>query len=93
MQGLKELEKRDKRIENDRRKICELTQEIEALRQLLDCAAANISLLVKEHGGSRKISRSDVSKALGKYRLQARTDDEGNYLLELIENTAEKEVT
>ena len=67
-----EIIRRDKRIESYKKDILALKEEIIALKQLLDCAVANISLLVKEKGGSCKISRSDVSKALGKYRLQAR---------------------
>ena len=88
-----EIIRRDKRIESYKKDILALKEEIIALKQLLDCAVANISLLVKEKGGSCKISRSDVSKALGKYRLQARSDGEGNYLLELVEDSTEKEVS
>ena len=83
----KEIERRDKRIADDKKLITELKEEIVALRQLLDCAAANISLLVAEKGGIRKISRNDVRQALGKYRLCAKSDDEGNYLLELVEES------
>lgn len=89
MNAVKEIERRDKRILDDKKKILELTQEIEALRQLLDCAAANMVMLVGEQGGVRKISRSDVSRALGKYRLTARCDDEGNYILEAVEGLSE----
>ena len=85
MNASKELGRYEKRIESDKKKILALTEEIEALRQLLDCAAANISLLVKEHGGERKLSKNDVSEALGKYSLCASRDEEGNYILKLYE--------
>ena len=62
----------------------ELKDEISGLRQLLDCAAANIAMLVRDGGGIRKISRKDVREALGSYRLSARCDDEGNYILEAV---------
>ena len=75
----------ERKAENDRKKILALTQEIEALRQLLDCAVANISLLVKEHGGERKLSKKDVSEALGKYSLSASRDEAGDYILKLYE--------
>lgn len=81
----KELKRYERRIANDKKKICSLTEENEALRQLLDCAAANISLLVKEQGGIRTLSQNDVREALGKYRLHASRDDSGNYLLRLCE--------
>ena len=79
-----EIERRDRRIENDKKKICELKEEIAALRQLLDCAAANIVLLVEKKGGKCRISQKDVSNALGKYRLIANRDDDGNYILETV---------
>ena len=85
MDATKEIKRYERRIANDKKKICELMEENEALRQLLDCAAANICLLVKEEGGIRKISRQDVKEALGKYHLCAKSDEEGNYLLELVE--------
>lgn len=85
----KEIERRDFKIANDKKVIKELREEITALRQLLDCAAANISLLVKEQGGERKLSKKDVSEALGKYRLCARCDKEGNYILKLYEEKNE----
>lgn len=43
------------------KKISELEEEITALRQLLDCAAANIALLVSEQGGVRRISAEGCS--------------------------------
>ena len=85
MNAVKEIERRDKKISDDKKRIEELTEEIEGLRQLLDCAAANICLLVKEDGGMRKISRNDVRQVLGKYHLCAKSDEEGNYLLQLVE--------
>ena len=73
-----------KKAADDKKRIEELTEEITALRQLLDCAAANIALLVKEHGGKRKISAADVSEALGKYELHA--SRAGNdYIIEVAE--------
>ena len=61
MNAVKEIERRDKRIRDDAEKILRLKEEIEALRQLLDCAAANMVMLVGEEGGERKISRKDVA--------------------------------
>ena len=84
MNAVKEIERRDKRISDDAKQISELKEEIEALRQLLDCAAANMVMLVGEQGGKRKISRKDVGEALGKYRLSAECDDAGNYILEIV---------
>lgn len=81
-----EIKRRDKKIADDRKVINELKEEIEAMRQLLDCAAANIAMLVKEQGGKRVISSNDVKNALGKYRLFANRDKEGNYILEISEN-------
>ena len=85
MDSVKEIARRDRRILNDKKLIKELKSEIEALRQLLDCAAANIAMLVKDGGGNRKISRKDVSEVLGKYRLSAKCDADGNYILETVE--------
>ena len=82
----KEIKRYERRIANDKKKICELIEENVALRQLLDCAAANISLLVKEQGGMRILSQKDVKEALGKYRLHASRDDAGNYLLKIEES-------
>lgn len=84
-----EIKRRDEKIARDKEKILALTEEIIALRQLLDCAAANISLLVKESGTVRKISKNEVREALGKYHLQAKCDKEGNYVLEIIEKENE----
>ena len=84
MDALKEIGRRDRRIENDKKMIEELREEIVALRQLLDCAAANIAMLVKDGGGVKKISKKDVSESLGKYRLCAKCDSDGNYILETV---------
>lgn len=81
----KEIRRRDRRIDSYRKQVAQLNDEIIALRQLLDCAAANIVLLVRDKGGMRSLSKKEVSEALGKYRLAARNDGEGNYVLE-IEN-------
>lgn len=81
----KEIQRRDRRIENYKKEIMALKEEIVALRQLLDCAAANLVLAVKERGGSLKLSKTDVSEALGKFHLHAKKDAEGNYELELAQ--------
>ena len=81
-----EIKRRDKKIADDKKVISQLREEIEAMRQLLDCAAANIFMLVKEQGGKRIIAADDVKNALGNYTLQATKDKEGNYILEICEN-------
>ena len=81
-----EIKRRDKKITDNKKVIEELKNELEAMHQLLDCAAANIFMLVKEQGGKRTISSADVKEALGKYRLCASRDEEGNYILEICEN-------
>lgn len=81
----KEIERRDKRIEAYKKDLCILNEEIVALRQLLDCAAANLALTVKEQGGTLRLSGDEVSEALGKFHLKAKHDEEGNYLLEIVE--------
>ena len=80
----KEIKRRDKRIVDDKKLIAELKEEIIALRQLLDCAAANIVMLVKNTDDVITISRRDVSEALGKYRLIAKCDDGDNYILRVV---------
>lgn len=85
MGEVNEIGRYKKRIKDDEMKICALTEENAALRQLLDCAAANISLLVKEQGGERKLSQKEVREALGRYLLHASRDKEGNYILCLSE--------
>ena len=81
----KEIDRRNLRIKAYQKELCEKNEEILALRQLLDCSAANIALLVKEEGGIKSLSRKQVSEVLGKYHLSARADTEGNYILELVE--------
>ena len=80
-----EIMRRDKRIETYKNTVEELREEITALRQLLDCAAANIVLLTKEKGGKVTLSKTEVSEALGKYHLSAKRDNDGNYELEIKE--------
>lgn len=80
-----EIMRRDKRIETYKNEAIELREEITALRQLLDCAAANIVLLTKGKGGKVTLSKTDVSDALGKYHLSAKRDNDGNYELEIKE--------
>lgn len=65
-------------------RIEELSEEITALRQLLDCAAANIALLVSQKGGRYRISAEDVKTALGRYELAAKRDG-GDYVMEVSE--------
>lgn len=84
MNSEKEIKRRDKRIADDKKIIEELKEEIVALRQLLDCAAANLAMLVRDTDGVRKISKKEVSEVLGKYRLSAKCDDGENYILEVV---------
>ena len=84
-----EIKRRDKKIADDKRLINELKEELEAMHQLLDCAAANIFMLVREQGGKRTISSEDVREALGKYKLSATRDENGNYILEIHKNSDE----
>ena len=72
----KEIERRDKKISDDQRLIREMSEEIVALRQLLDCAAANIALLTKEQGGRRVLSAEEVKRALGTFTLSATRDND-----------------
>lgn len=81
----KEIRRRDKRIADDKKIIDELKEEIVALRQLLDCAVANLVMLVKDSEGVMKISRREVGEALGKYRLSAKCDDADNYILRVVQ--------
>jgi predicted RNase H-like nuclease (RuvC/YqgF family) len=83
----KKIGRYEKRLREDKERIERLSEENAALRQLLDCAAANISLLIKEAGGERKLSQKDVREALYKYRLYAERDEEGNYILKLCEES------
>ena len=81
----KEIGRRDKCIADCKKVIKELKGEIEAFSQLLDCASANLVVMVKERGGSLTLSKAEVREALGKYSLKAKDDGEGNYILELFE--------
>lgn len=81
----REVERRDKRIEDLKKEIKSLREEIKAMQELLDCAAANLVLMVKESGKTMKLSKKDVSEALGRFHLQAKDDGNGNYLLEILE--------
>ena len=85
MDAVKEIARRDNRIKNDSKLINDLKEEIQALRQLLDCAAANLVMLVKDSEGVMKISRREVSNALGKYHLSAKCEDGENYILQVTE--------
>ena len=85
----KEIERRDKRIESFRAELCELKEENTALRQLVQCAAANIALLVKEGGKCVTLSKEDVKEALSLYKLTAHRNKRGDYVLE-IESREEK---
>lgn len=80
----KEIGRRDRRIETYKKEINELCEEIVALRQLLDCAAANLVLILKDGEKPRALSKEDVKNALGKYHLAARGED-GFYILEIIQ--------
>ena len=81
----KEIGRRDKCIADCKKVIKEPKSEIEAFTQLLDCASANIVVMVKERGGNIRLSKKEVREALGKYSLKAKDDGEGNYILELFE--------
>ncbi len=83
MEYKKEIDRRDKKIENLKKEIKLREEEIEAMHQLLDCAAANLMLAIKEK--TVKISKKEVSEALGKFHLRAKDDGNGNYLLEILE--------
>lgn len=80
----REVERRDKRIEDLKKEIKSQEEEIKAMQELLDCAAANLVLMVKERGKTMKLSKKEVSEALGKFHLQAKADGDGNYLLEIL---------
>ena len=71
----KEIARRDKRIEAYKREVNELYEEIVAMRQLLDCAAANLVLIMADGEKPRSLSKEDVKNALGKYHLSAREEE------------------
>ncbi len=79
----KEIKRLERRIDLYKKEVRELHDEIIALRQLLDCAAANLVLVLKEGESPRAISKEDVKCALGKYHLAAR-EEGGFYILEII---------
>ena len=81
----KEIARRDKKIEDLKKEIKVKNEEIAAMNELFDCAAANIAVLLKEADEIVSISKKAVSEALGKYSLRAKDDGNGNYLLELLE--------
>jgi len=81
----KEIDRRNKKIDSLKKEIKSKTDEIEAMHELLDCAAANLVLMVKEAEKSIKISKKKVREVLGKFHLRAKVDGDGNYLLEIIE--------
>lgn len=73
----------EKRIDSYKKEVRELHDEIIALRQLLDCAAANLILVLKDGETPCAISKEDVKCALGKYHLAAKEED-GFYILEIL---------
>lgn len=80
-----EIARRDKKIEDLKKEIKAKEEEISAMHELLDCAAANIAVLVKEADEIVSISKKAVSEALGRYSLRAKDDKNGNYILEIVE--------
>ena len=84
-----EITRRDKKIEDLKKEIKFKEAEISAMHELLDCAAANIMVLVKEADEIVTISKKAVSEALGKYSLRAKDDGSGNYILECGEKCVE----
>ena len=83
--SVKEIGRFRKKAEDSVREIEKLKEEISALHQLLDCAAANIVLLVNGHGGKCKIPADEISRVLGKYELSASRESDGTYLVETRE--------
>ena len=81
----KEIARRDKKIEDLKKEIKAREKEISAMCELLDCAAANLVILVKNADTPLTLSKQDVSEALGKFHLRAKDDKEGNYILEIVE--------
>ncbi len=78
-----EIKRLERRIGLYKKEVRELHDEIMALKQLLDCAAANLILVLKDGETPRAISKEDVKCALGKYHLAAREED-GYYIMEII---------
>ena len=80
-----EIARRDKKIEDLKKEINSKKEEIAAMHELLDCAAANLILMVKNSEAPVTLSKKEISKALGKFHLHAKDDGNGNYLLEILE--------
>lgn len=81
----KEIDRRDKKIEDLKREIKHKEEEISAMGELLDCAAANIVVLVKNVGKRAALSKTEIKEALGKFHLSAKDDGNGKYILEITE--------
>ncbi len=79
----REIDRRDKKIEDLKKEIKGREEEISAMCELLDCAAANLILLVKDAGETVILSKKEVAEALGKFHLRAKDDGDGNYILEI----------
>ena len=77
-----EKERLEKRIETYKKEVRELHDEITALRQMLDIAAANLLLVLKDEKSPYKLSKEEIKTALGTYHLTAR-EDSGFYILEI----------
>lgn len=81
----KEILRRDKKIEDLKTEIKAKEEEISAMHQLLDCAAANLVILVKKAGRPIvSLSKKEIAEALGIFHLRAKDDGDGNYLLEIM---------
>ena len=80
--SVKEAGRFRKKAEDSMREIEKLNEEITALHQLLDCAAANIVLLVNAHGGRCKIPAGEISRVLENFELSASRENDGTYLIE-----------
>ena len=80
-----EIARRDKKIEDLKKEIKAREEEISAMHELLDCAAANLVLTVKNADVPLTLPKKDVSDALGKFHFRAKDDGNGNYILEIVE--------
>ena len=83
--NIKEIGRFKKKAEDSVKEIAKLKEGITALHQLLDCAAANIVLLVNEQGGRCRISAKEISCVLGRFELSASRENDGTYLIETRE--------
>ena len=63
----KEINRRDKKIEDLKKEIKDKEEEISAMGELLDCATANIVVLVKNAGKRAALSKTEIKEALGKF--------------------------